>query len=127
MYLDLWNSIKDVLFAEMDNFLANLKDSPLAETLNECRKATASKWYGENSYEYIKSDIYTEIDGMREWFNGRKNWMSENTDNVFTSISKVTTESQEPHAIYDIQGKKVPTMSQNGIYIFNKKKTLYRK
>lgn len=126
MYLELWNSIKDVLFAEMDNFLADFKNSPQAEALNACRKSTASKWYGENSYECKKSDIYAEIDGMREWFNGRKIWMDENTNKVYTGILRVTAESPKSHTIYDMRGRKVPAMSQNGIYIFNKKKTLNR-
>ena len=127
VYVKLWDSIKDMVFVEIDNFLADLRNSPQAESLNACRKSMTMKWYGKDSKEYKNSDIYTEIDGMREWFNGRKIWLDENTSQVFTSILNVKDESTKPNTIYDIQGKKVPTMSQNGLYILNKKKIIHRK
>ena len=127
MYVKLWDSIKDIVFVEIDNFLADLRNSPQAESLNACRKSMTMKWYGKDSREYKNSDIYTEIDGMREWFNGRKIWLNENTSQVFTSILNVKDESTKPNTIYDIQGKKVPAMSQDGLYIFNKKKIIHRK
>lgn len=127
VYVKLWDSIKDMVFVEIDNFLADLRKSPQAESLNACRKSMTMKWYGKDSKEYKNSDIYTEIDGMREWFNGRKIWLDENTSQVFTSILNVKDESTKPNTIYDIQGKKVPTMSQNGLYILNKKKIIHRK
>ena len=127
VYVKLWDSIKDMVFVEIDNFLADLRNSPQAESLNACRKSMTMKWYGKDSKEYKNSDIYTEIDGMREWFNGRKIWLDENTSQVFTSILNIKDESTKPNTIYDIQGKKVPTMSQNGLYILNKKKIIHRK
>ena len=127
VYVKLWDSIKDMVFVEIDNFLADLRNSPQAESLNACRKSMTMKWYGKDSKEYKNSDIYTEIDGLREWFNGRKIWLDENTSQVFTSILNVKDESTKPNTIYDIQGKKVPTMSQNGLYILNKKKIIHRK
>lgn len=85
------------------------------------------KWYGINSKEYKNSDIYTEIDGMREWFNGRKIWLDENTNQVFTSILNVKGESSNPNTVYDIQGKRIPAISQDGLYILNERKVINRK
>ena len=127
MYVKLWDSLKDMVFAEIDNFLADLRNSPQAESLNTCRKSMTLKWYGVNSKEYKNSDIYTEIDGMREWFNGRKIWLDENTNQVFTSILNVRGESSNPNTVYDIQGKRIPAISQDGLYILNEKKVINRK